>query len=71
MDLDNAVAIRLAGLACQVTGSMAKDKTCGNCEHLASRQLSAMLTFSGGHSTSECGNCKNGSNFKARKKTRK
>jgi hypothetical protein len=66
--MDDATMNRLSGLARHVTESMAKDKTCGNCEHLASRQLSAILAFSGGHSTNDCGNCKNGSNFKARKR---
>lgn len=66
--MDDAVVSMMSGLACQVTSSMAKDKTCKNCEHLASKQLSAMLAFSGGHSTNDCGNCKNGSNFKARKR---
>ncbi len=64
--MDEELVKRLSNVALKVTDAMARDKTCKNCKHLASKQLSAIMLIGGGFSTNDCGNCKNGSNFKAR-----
>ena len=64
--MEKELVDKLSSIAISVTDAMAKDKICKNCKHLASKQLSAIMLIGGGFSTNDCGNCKNGSNFKAR-----